>query len=289
MFRSSNSFAIVLWEIAMQKTPYEDLKDNEELIKHVLNGERPKLEMVIENTIPHKYTRVMKKAWNTEPYDRLSAEDMHKELAKCLKDDYSIPISNTRLNVKYHNMAEISDSDDDSTFIIRDDVSAIEKSFNDAINYHMGKHYENAWPIFKQLAIKGHREAIFYLAYYYHHGYIVEKDRSKALKYYRKSASLGCCDAEYNYALLCLADASEYMKKAAEHGYLKASTKYVELQLARISWLSIKKSNESELLEYLQKEESLIANCETEDKSALATKINKLREKIEKSQPSTES
>ena len=55
----------------------------------------------------------------------------------------SVPISNRGLNVKYHNMAEMSDSDDGRTFIIQDDVSAIEKSFNDAMNYHMGKQYED--------------------------------------------------------------------------------------------------------------------------------------------------
>ena len=84
MFRPSNSFAVVLWEIAMQKTPYEDLKDNEALIKFVLNGGRPELEMIDENIIPRKYAKIMRKAWKTEPYDRPSAEVIHRELAMCL-------------------------------------------------------------------------------------------------------------------------------------------------------------------------------------------------------------
>ncbi len=77
----------------------------------------------------------------------------------------------------------------------------------------------------------------------------MEKNKSKTFKYYQKSAYL----SKYNYALLYPADASEYMMKAAEHGYLKVSIKFVELQLIRISWISAKKSNKVRTFEIFVK------------------------------------
>jgi len=156
-------------------------------------------------------------------------------------------------------------------------------SYDDAIKHHRRKQYEKAWPIFRRLASEGHGIATYYMAYYYHYGHVVKEDKSKALIYYRKSADLGCRDAEYSYAVLCLADASEYMEKAAKHGYVKAGIKFVELQLSRISWLLAKKTDSSKLLEYLRNEESLIANYETKTKNELEKKIDKLRKIIQTS------
>ncbi|CAG8760754.1 19394_t:CDS:2, partial [Gigaspora margarita] len=266
------SFAIVLWEIAVQKTPYyelKDLKDPVAFAKHVSDGNRP--ELVDESIIPHNYTKIMKDAWRTEPNKRPSAEIMHKKLATCLEDDCLTTPLNTEFNSSF-SVASCIPASSENPLLLENLPPFEHNDFSAAINFHKEKQYQYALPIFQQLASEGHAKATYYLAYYYHRGYIVKKDKIKAHKYYQKSAELGCYDAEYDYA---------YMGRAAKHGYIKAGVKFVELQLSEISWLLARKHNKSELLEYLKREESLVANCKIEIKKELEKKINKLQEIIQ--------
>lgn len=243
------------------------MNDPEEFVKHVKSGKRP--EPVDESVIQPSYAEIMKNAWETESTERPSAEVIYKKLSACLEDYYLAPPSD-------------NDSNDDSFVTTSYESPPNNDSFDDAMNHHKRKQYEKALPIFQRLASIGHGNATYYIAYYYYRGYGgLEKNKSKALDNYRKSADLGCHDAEYYYAVFCLADASEYMERAAKHGYVKAGIKFVELQLSKISWLLVKNHDDSKLLEYLKKDESAIANYDTKIRNELKKQIEKLRKMIQ--------
>ena len=72
------------------------------------------------------------------------------------------------------------------------------------------------------------KESLYYLGYYYEHGYAVSKDNNEALKYYRESADKDCNRAAYCYAETCLKLAHEYMEKAAQLRQFKAGIKLAE-------------------------------------------------------------
>ena len=99
------------------------------------------------------------------------------------------------------------------------------KMYKQAINYHQKGNHEGAWPIFYELISSGHKESLYYLGYYYEHGYAVSKDNNEALKYYRESADKDCNRAAYCYAETCLKLAHEYMEKAAKLRQFKAGIK----------------------------------------------------------------
>ncbi|CAG8485054.1 32160_t:CDS:2 [Racocetra persica] len=145
------SFAIVLWEVAVQKTPYyelKDLKDPEAFVKYVNDGNRP--ELIDESTIPHKYAKVMKEAWKTEPYERPSAEIMHKKLATCLEDDCLTTPSNVEFNNSFSVTSSTPTSSENPQFT--ENLPPFEhNNYNAAINFHKKKQYQNALPIFQRL------------------------------------------------------------------------------------------------------------------------------------------
>src|SRR4051794_22177913 len=72
-----NSFAIVLWEIASQKSPFEE-KALDDLKSLVLAGARPQ-PVSIRGT-PVAYQKMMEKAWDLDPKQRPTIEEMLKTL-----------------------------------------------------------------------------------------------------------------------------------------------------------------------------------------------------------------
>ncbi|CAG8449377.1 23539_t:CDS:2 [Dentiscutata erythropus] len=144
------SFAIVLWEISMQRMPYDeldDLKDPEALVEYANSGNRPQI--IDESVIPRSYAKIMKEAWKTEPYKRPSAEIMHRKLATCLEDDYLDLSLNSELQSSFLVVPPVPLQYENSP---PPETQLEHYNYKDAINYHKKKQYQNALPIFQRLA-----------------------------------------------------------------------------------------------------------------------------------------
>jgi len=74
------SFGIVLWEIAAQRIPFEDLKTAKDLYEAITNGNRPP----DVAGIPSRYEKVMHKAWDKKPIRRPAASSIVSELKNLL-------------------------------------------------------------------------------------------------------------------------------------------------------------------------------------------------------------
>ncbi len=74
------SFGIVMWEIASQATPWEEIKDNNffssTLLKHIKQGQRP----VISSTWPLEYQSLMARCWATQGDQRPTFAQACQEL-----------------------------------------------------------------------------------------------------------------------------------------------------------------------------------------------------------------
>jgi TPR repeat protein len=51
--------------------------------------------------------------------------------------------------------------------------------FDKAVDHHNKNNREETWPIFRELAFSGHKDSLYYLGYYYEHGYVVPKDNKE--------------------------------------------------------------------------------------------------------------
>ncbi|BCD59821.1 MULTISPECIES: tetratricopeptide repeat protein [unclassified Nitratiruptor] len=63
--------------------------------------------------------------------------------------------------------------------------------------------YEEALPIFKQLAKDGNAEAMYYLGMMYYEGWGVEKDEKAAVEWWKKANRRGSLDAKYMLQIIC--------------------------------------------------------------------------------------
>ena len=70
------SFGIVLWEVAAQQRPWEDISDQsffqDVLLEAILAGRRP----VVDNHWPAEYRSLMVRCWATNPQDRPSFDQI---------------------------------------------------------------------------------------------------------------------------------------------------------------------------------------------------------------------
>ncbi|RHZ86874.1 hypothetical protein Glove_43g68 [Diversispora epigaea] len=256
------SLGIVLWVIAMQEKPYASVKSFQKIGDFVKEGNRP--EPVDEN-IPIKYRNIMKKAWDHDRNYRPVASIMYEKLSKCLEDNDVYPVKD-----EPKNLALDSDSDN----IQLDKVELYKK----AVDYHRSRKREEAFPIFYELALAGHKESLYYLGYYYEHGYIVSQDNKEALKYYRESADKGCSNAVYQYAEACLKLAHEYMDKAAQLGQFKAGIKLAEYNIPQ----PCSKDKRDKLLRYLDADEVGLKKLNPKESKMYRKRIERLRNEINK-------
>ncbi|GBC06641.1 hypothetical protein RclHR1_00070008 [Rhizophagus clarus] len=254
------SLGIVLWVIAMQEKPYASIKSFQKIEDYVKEGNRP--EPVDEN-IPTKYRNIMKKAWNHDSNYRPVASIIYEELSKCLEDDEVTLLEE-----------EPRDSELDSN---SDNVQLVEaKSYKKAVGHHKNKEREEAFSIFYELALTGHKESLYYLGHYYEHGYIVVQDNKEAFKYYRESADKGCKDAAYHFAETCLKLAHEYMDKAVQLGQFKAGIKLVEYNIPQ----PCSQDKCDKLLGYLDADEKKLKQTESKESKMYRERIEKLRSEI---------
>ena len=86
---------------------------------------------------------------------------------------------------------------------------------------------EKAFRWYERAAEAGIPEALAELAYDYDQGFVVEKDRKKAVSLYKKAIAMGHEESLMSLALLCLEEKDEkngflYMNEAAEAGIPRA-------------------------------------------------------------------
>ncbi|CAG8499652.1 18497_t:CDS:2 [Racocetra persica] len=222
------SFGIVMWVIAIQQIPYTDMNSIGEIDNYVLNKNRP---APIDEHIPNKYMQIMKKSWDHDNSNRLTAFQIYEGLFKCLGDDDS---SSTSISKELDSVDRKVDSPSD-THGVKFDENKVKEMYKLAVNNHKNKIYDEAFITFSMLASEyKHKESIFYLGYYYDNGYAVSTDKKKALEYYRDSADAGCNDAIFYYAHNCLKISREYMEKSAKLGIFKSGIKLAEIILPEL-------------------------------------------------------
>ena len=82
------SYAIVMWEIAAQDMPWQDLSNAEMFSSTMLQmleaGRRPQ----VDESWPTAFTEIMTKAWQAEPSDRGTFEEITQLLLQHLKQQY---------------------------------------------------------------------------------------------------------------------------------------------------------------------------------------------------------
>ena len=74
----------------------------------------------------------------------------------------------------------------------------IETMYRQAKQYYDSNAYNEALPLFAELAEQGHVKARFYLGLMYTHGYAVEKNHTTAIEWLRKAAEQGHAGGQYN-------------------------------------------------------------------------------------------
>ena len=94
------------------------------------------------------------------------------------------------------------------------------------------KFYRKAYPVFKELAENGNRQAQYYLGNYYYWGYgEIVQNYELAVQWWEKSAEQGLCDAQYNLGVCYdigrgvskdVGKAVEWYLKAAKLGFIDA-------------------------------------------------------------------
>ncbi len=72
-----------------------------------------------------------------------------------------------------------------------------------AIEHFEKDRYEEALPLFEELAREGNAEAMYYLGMMYYEGWGVDKDLDKAVEWWKKADRRGNLDAKYMLQTLC--------------------------------------------------------------------------------------
>ncbi|GBC04760.1 hypothetical protein RclHR1_05850009 [Rhizophagus clarus] len=78
------SFSMIMWEFTSGVPPFNDRAHDFQLSVSICKGERPE---IIENT-PQCYVDLMKKCWDENPLERLSAKEQHYGIYKCTNWKY---------------------------------------------------------------------------------------------------------------------------------------------------------------------------------------------------------
>lgn len=212
----------------------------------------------------------MRRAWDHESNNRPNADQLYEKLSKCLDDEIYPVMDEPR------DSGPLSNSDK-----VLCDKANTKELYKIAVGKHNGRKYSEAWPIFFELACARHKASMFYVGYYYDHGYAVPQDSKQALKYYRDSADANFGLATFYYAETCLKTAQEYLDKAAQLKQFKSGIKLAECLLPQLPALPSETCDK--LLKYLDmdeeqlnKQKDLLPN----DQEMFKKRINRLRNEI---------
>ncbi|CAG8550928.1 17489_t:CDS:2 [Funneliformis caledonium] len=243
--------------------PYKSM-EMKDIIAHVMDKRRETFDAFDldhcndQAPIIKGFMRIIKSAWAHEREQRLTIKDIYQEL------DDLVRIHSRRIHPKrsssYMSQSELSTNDDSksktsSVNECEDEVFALEPilSLDEAINAHKRGEKEKAWKCFEIHATIGDPVAIYWKAYYYSQGYVVEKNISEAFKLYKKAADSNVPEAQFHYANVLLSmkkpEFINYLMKAADNGYAMAQYTLGNLYLNGLEGIE---TNREKGLRYLE-------------------------------------
>ncbi|CAI2179765.1 11473_t:CDS:2 [Funneliformis geosporum] len=248
------SFAIVLWEIASQRTPFEEkiLDDIKSLVR---DGAHPQPDST--RGTPVAYQKIMEKGWDLDPKQRPTIEEMLKTLNELESEEFlghKIPRIGDEENVS---SGSSNDNKSDDVTSVHTDHSIeyissagltssaqlskrkglekfnpflVDLDFDKAIKLHQEKQYKKAWKVFKEIEKRTETSEIkFWAGYYYLRGFYKGNNRKPnakaSIKYLSQAANDGQLDSQYWYAYTIL----NYRMSAEEHSreHYKVAIEYL--------------------------------------------------------------
>ncbi|CAG8589743.1 17986_t:CDS:2 [Acaulospora morrowiae] len=208
------SFGMLLWELLLQKLPYEKMR-MDEICKHIKEGKREFLNFPLTlapTDMLNCFKQIIKKAWAQDPNDRPTIIELHTQLQNLLssrspgiapKTDY-VPYFEAPNNYAHKNYC--NDFDEHVNLVV-DDTASIEIiiPLEEGLRLHKeSRGCEKAWKCFEKHASLGDPLAIYWKGYYLHEGYYVEKNFDEATKLFKEAADMGLADAQLRYAFSLL-------------------------------------------------------------------------------------
>jgi len=85
----TDSFGVVIWEIATRKIPFENIINSGDIIFYVTQGRRE----TIPNNIPKKYAKFIEHCWNNDVSKRPQADEIIEDELEDIEE-----LSNTSLS-----------------------------------------------------------------------------------------------------------------------------------------------------------------------------------------------
>ncbi|XP_077866501.1 receptor-interacting serine/threonine-protein kinase 2-like [Saccoglossus kowalevskii] len=80
------SFAVTLWEIVTNETPYKNAQNHEHLMGAVMHGQRPDIKLIPPECLD-VIRNVMEACWDDDPQKRPSFGDLKKKIEICKKEN----------------------------------------------------------------------------------------------------------------------------------------------------------------------------------------------------------
>ncbi|CAG8587299.1 13162_t:CDS:2 [Gigaspora margarita] len=214
---------------------------NEKYIKisdHVLTGEREnifegKFKTFDEQQIQLEFIKIIGEAWRHQPELRITVPTLSLKLEE-LSRKYQIPpdapllLKDKELDLDGQKKSLLPKFDDDPEEIIEEDDIIIPLEVGTEM--HKKKNYQEAWNCFKQNAELGNPAAKFWLGYYLHYGYHVEKDPIQARKLFKEAADdHNHSESQCRYAVSLLGDLNKESNEDIKDKNRKEIIRYFEL------------------------------------------------------------
>ncbi|CAG8796144.1 44812_t:CDS:2 [Gigaspora margarita] len=220
---------MLIWELVFEKFPYEDISSTNQVMEHVINGNR---ENIIFGQITPENQRLQQGLMEIitagNPQNRIRLAEIFLKLEKLslnctqpcyrtsLYPDGYLDLDGSKLN------KQLSITESNKPFITEI------KSLEEGIAAHKNKDYEKAWKIFELHSDLGNSTAKYWKARYLVDGVFVNKDITQAASLFKEAAEDNNTDACFRYALMMTDKSSgvkyncekfiEYLMKAADAG-----------------------------------------------------------------------
>ncbi|RIB18810.1 kinase-like domain-containing protein [Gigaspora rosea] len=240
------SFGMLMWELCYEKLPYESW-EYMKISDHVLNGRREdifegKFKTSDEKEIQLEFIKIIGEAWRHQPELRITVPTLSLKLeelsrkypippdAPLLLKDKELDLDGLKGQNRNQKLKEslLPKFDDDPEEIIEDEDIII--PLETGTELHKKKNYEDAWKCFKQNAELGNPAAKFWIGYYLHYVYHVEKDPIQARKLFKEAADENNhSESQCRYAVSLLGDLNKEGNEDIKDKNRKEIIRYFEL------------------------------------------------------------
>ncbi|CAG8751137.1 32191_t:CDS:2, partial [Racocetra persica] len=244
-YTAPESFGILLWELAEQRIPYEDLDDIME-IKNRVDKEKYREPFTDYSGLPKEYKDISRKAVSADPEFRPTLTEMFETLQNLLEPS-NTPNFFSKIPYKITDVSPISHFYNNENNIPYDKIQVAETinfaEFNymtkkEAVSTHRATNgnLEMAFKCLNAYAKLGDLKAKYFVGYYLYKklintSYTEEERERRAAQLFKEVADVSdeIPDAQLKYGL-CLfngtgvdknySEAAKYFKKAADNGLI---------------------------------------------------------------------